>query len=261
MTRTHVWIHGISGRVGQKLSEQLQSHRTFELSGGSALTFEGGALHGSTVDATSLGGALQSVDMIFDFSTAEANHILMDALKKAKLSNKSILIGTTQISDAQISQWQALAKSSGLRVLVAPNTSLGIFILSEALRLVAPMARKFGFDVELVETHHNKKIDSPSGTALNLANTINDSLTKKLPVHTHYTSGRPAESLGIHSIRGGGVFGEHEVRFISENEELSFGHRALNRTLFADGAITLAGWLVKQPAGFYSLKDIELNSL
>ncbi len=261
MKRSHVWIHGISGRVGQKLSEQLQDHRVFTLSGGSAQYFEGGPLHGSPVDEKSLGEALKSIDTIFDFSSPDANQLLMNALANAKQTHKSILIGTTQISDAQWTKWKSLAKSSGLRVLVAPNTSIGIFILAEALRLVAPLARKFGFDCEIVETHHNKKVDSPSGTALSLANTMNDSLTKKLPVHTHYKSGRPSESLGIHSIRGGGVFGEHDVRFISENEELRFGHRAMNRTLFADGALTLAGWLDKQPAGFYQLKDIEFNSL
>ena len=119
---------------------------------------------------------------------------------------------------------------------------------------------KLGFDIEICEAHHRGKRDAPSGTAKHLADAIAETLTRARPIF-HRDGGRLPGEIGIHSVRGGGVFGEHEVRLLGDNEELAVTHRALNRAIFARGALTLSRWLLAQRAGFYTLDDVEIEAL
>ena len=261
MTVTKVWIHGITGRVGQKLFQSLAQNKQFKFYGGSARIFTGGLHDNDEVTPETLAENLEKTEVIFDFSSSEGNEVLLDALSKEKMSSKKIIIGTTQLPEKQLMKWEKVAKENKHSILLAPNTSIGVLILSEIAQTVGPLFQKFGFDCEIVETHHKKKKDAPSGTALKLAERINKDLKKKLVLQTHHDGLRNPDTLGIHSVRAGDVFGEHVVRFISANEEIALEHKALNRDLFAEGAITLAKWLCDQKPGFFTLEDVKLDGL
>jgi 4-hydroxy-tetrahydrodipicolinate reductase len=256
-----LWLNGSSGRMGLEIQKALLAGPSpFRLVGGSALTFEGETLHqGRNVTPELLAQALVKgkVDVIVDFSTPEGNDVLYAALAKAEAKGLRVLIGTTGLGDKRLEAWKKLAKSRGLALLIAPNTSLGVLItVKAALTAAAPLVAR-GFDVEIVETHHKNKKDAPSGTAKFMADTLAASLPGKKVV-TERDGARQPHEIGVHAVRGGGVFGEHEIRLIGEHEEVTVAHRAFSRALFASGALVLAGWLATQKPGVYGLLDVSV---
>jgi 4-hydroxy-tetrahydrodipicolinate reductase len=255
-----VWIHGISGRMGVEIQSALKAQTdTFELVGGSEKKFVGTLNEGQTVTPDKLAKALTDIkaDLIFDFSNAEANQILEAAISKGKVKQVCVLIGSTGLNDGQLKKWQKIATTQGLKVLSAPNTSLGILILQNVARQAARALKGKGFDIEIVESHHRNKVDSPSGTALLLAKNISEEIPKSEIISSR-KSKRRDEEIGVHSIRGGNVFGEHHISFLGDSEEIVFSHRALSRSLFANGALVLGKWLADRKPGFYGLSDVEL---
>lgn len=259
----NLWIHGSTGRMGTAIQRALDSSHHFKYIGGSGQLFHGKiAQNGTSVSAAALADALRShkVDCICDFSQVEANLLLLEALKKSKNEAISVLIGTTGLSDQQLYEWKKLAEQNHLKILFAPNTSIGILILSKIAAHLSKITVPMGFDIEIIETHHRKKTDAPSGTAKYLAQKIEES-TKNLHQKFLRSGKRENNEIGMHSVRGGGVFGEHEVRMISETEELTLSHRAFSRDLFASGALTLCRWLVSKTNGFFTLDDIDLTEL
>lgn len=234
-----IWISGICGRMGQKIQEWILKSETMEFVGGVDKD------QGSYED-------IKKTDLILDFSSPEGNKRLFETLLSNNLKDKSILIGTTGLEESQKSEWKKLSTSN--RVMIAANTSLGIITLVSVLSKVATTLK--GFDIELTEAHHRNKKDAPSGTALLLA----DSIIRQRPelyVNTDRNKLRDKNEIGVVSIRGGSVFGEHSLRFLSDEEELEFSHRALSRDLFAKGALHLGAWLEKQQNGFYSIFDYK----
>jgi 4-hydroxy-tetrahydrodipicolinate reductase len=174
--------------------------------------------------------------------------------------HKSVVIGTTGLPAAQLAAWRDTAAAQELRLLIAPNTSVGILVALKAAILAATPLVGIGFDVEITETHHRAKVDAPSGTARFLA----DSLAQAIPelnVVTDRRGARQRGELGVHSVRGGGVFGEHEIRLLGDAEEIRISHRAFSRSLFASGALVLAGWILKQEPGVYGLLDVKAEEL
>ena len=170
-------------------------------------------------------GALNTADVIIDFSTPKATQAILAH------SRKPVLIGTTGHSES-------FSAKHPIPVLYAPNTSLGIHLVKRLLTHIGGSLK--GADISIVETHHNQKKDKPSGTALSLKQTLSD-------------SGLHAD---VHSVRGGGVFGEHDVRICWQNESISINHQAFSRNLFASGAIHAALWLANQKPGFYTMEDV-----
>lgn len=254
--RIATWIHGASGRMGQELQLAIGQSQDFRVVGGSSRTIEGDAmLVGERTTAQSLGHALRGVALVIDFTGDEGNKVLLDGLKKGQFTSVSVLIGSTGLGAKRLGEWRTWAKSSKSRVLFAPNTSAGVHLaLTAALRIALP-ATKRGFDIEIVETHHRNKKDAPSGTALYMAQHIGAATS--LTPNAKRSGARSAKEIGIQSVRGGGVIGEHVVRLISGNEEIFIGHRALHRSLFADGALHLAQWLTKKSTGYYELNDVD----
>lgn len=256
--RPVVWIHGSSGKMGKEIQGALlETSALLRLEGGSSTRFEGELFHqGQIVTPKLLSHSLARVDLILDFSSLEANRLLNKTFALGELRRKAILIGTTGLSEKDRKSWEAVAKKHQHRVLVAPNTSVGVLTLLKTALLAAGLCASKNFDVEIVETHHRAKVDAPSGTAMMLAN----SLTTVLPdskVVTARSGARKKGELGVHSVRGGGVFGEHEIRFISDHEEVRLSHRAFSRALFAKGAVHLGQWLLQQTPGMYSLEDVD----
>ncbi|MGL5722199.1 MAG: 4-hydroxy-tetrahydrodipicolinate reductase [Brevinema sp.] len=145
--------------------------------------------------------------------------------------------------------------SQDIAILPASNTSLGVNTLHAVLQHITPLLSK-NFDIEIVEKHHNKKVDAPSGTANSLAQTIVSSASKKLEV-VHGRSGsdakRASHELGVHAVRGGTVVGEHTVSFYGDDEIIEISHTALSKKVFVQGALAAAEFLVGKPAGLYNM--------
>lgn len=193
-------------------------------------------------------------DVVIDFSSVEAAAALLDFIEQKKIP---AVICTTGLSDTQIDRINELSSVSP--ILRSANMSLGINVLSKVLAEVAPTLKKAGFDIEIVEAHHRRKLDAPSGTALLLADSINSSMDEKLD-YTYDRSDRHEprreNEIGISSVRGGTIVGDHDVIFAGEDEVISFNHRAYSRKIFANGAIAAAKFLLGESNGLYDMSDV-----
>jgi 4-hydroxy-tetrahydrodipicolinate reductase len=246
-----IWIHGFNGRMGTNLQKQISESDIFQFIGGSDSKNQ--PLPSKENQLTPLVS-----DIILDFTSSKGNQELLEFMKNNKRKNSmALLIGSTGLNQNQITAWESIAKVNGNKVLLAPNTSLGCLLALKSALSISGLASANNFDIEIIETHHKNKIDQPSGTALHMANQLASSIPNS-SVKENRTSKRVKNEIGIHAVRGGGVVGEHQIRFISEDEEVSISHRAFSRDLFAKGALILAKWLVSKPAGFYQLEDVDL---
>ena len=196
---------------------------------------------------------LESSDVVIDFTTAEGTRALLEV---ALDNPKPIVIGTTGLEFHHENLIREASKK--MPILYASNMSLGIAVLNKAVKLVASALSDF--DIEIIETHHHYKKDSPSGTALRLAQTC--ARARSLELDKVRTSGRNGnigerskDEIGVMSLRGGDVAGIHNGGFYGEGEYLELIHTATSRTTFAQGAIKAALWLHKQSNGLYSVED------
>lgn len=192
-------------------------------------------------------------DVIIDFSHPS---VLASLLEYCKKNRMPAVIATTGLSDEQKKEIEDTSKE--VPMFFSANMSIGVNLISE---LAAKAARVLegSFDIEIVEAHHNQKIDAPSGTALMLADSISDALTNKptyeFDRHSKRAKRDPNE-IGIHSIRGGTIVGEHEVIFAGLDEIITISHSARSKDLFAVGAVNAAAFLKGKPAGMYSMKQL-----
>ena len=241
-----VLICGSAGRMGQELCKSVKDHPALTLEAavnrGEIQVFDNDHTAVLKHSQKSLNAVLAGADIVIDFSSSEGTEMLLQGLKEAR--DKVVLIGTTGLTPKLKQNFSSVAKKGRHRILIAGNTSLGIFSLAQLAVRAAKQLPPAGFDVEITETHHRMKTDAPSGTALFLASAIQKSMPDSKVVLSH-PKRREKNAIGIHSIRGGGVFGEHEIRFISDHEEVRLSHRAFSRSLFANGAIKLATALVE----------------
>jgi 4-hydroxy-tetrahydrodipicolinate reductase len=259
-------LHGSSGKMGVEIQKALAAAPTaagaFRLAGGSDRTFTGEQLYqGRPVTKELLAHALtkDGVAAVADFSTEEGNQLLLEAFRAGPVKGKAVLIGTTGLAAARLDAWRQLARDNDLRLLIAPNTSVGVLVAVKAALLAAAPLTRLGFDIEITETHHREKRDAPSGTARFIAETLAAGTGTR--VAADRCGKREQGELGVHAVRGGGVCGEHEVRFLGDAEEIRITHRAFTRALFAGGALTLVRWLLEQPVGAYGLLDVGIDGL
>ena len=149
--------------------------------------------------------------------------------------------------------------SASVAVLKSANMSLGINMLLKLLKEAAQTLAPAGFDIEIVEKHHNQKLDAPSGTALALADSINEAMDHRYTYKYDRSQERAKRSeneIGISAVRGGSIVGEHEVIFAGADEVIEFKHTAYSKGIFAKGAIEAAKFLAGKPAGFYDMSDV-----
>ena len=233
--------------MGRTLQQCLRTDARFFWCGGS--TSKGD--FNQEIKATTLPAS--QAECIVDFSSPVGNKQLLQKLQTYDLSNLKILLATTGLPASMRDTWKKTSKAQSLTVLFAPNTSIGIALLLKTA-LQAQQTLGTAYDIEITEAHHRQKIDAPSGTATYLA----ESLCKR-PAYRQVsgrTGARQDKEIGVHALRGGSVYGEHTVHFWGEDEEFSISHRALNRRLFAKGALSLLAWLFRQKTGIYQLTDI-----
>lgn len=190
-------------------------------------------------------------DVIIDFSKASRLEEILEYAIDRKIP---VIIGTTAHSDEQNEKVKEAAKS--IPVFKSSNTSIGITVM---LQLVKTATRLLdGFDIEIIEKHHNKKLDSPSGTAIMIANGIKDVLPGSECIYGRYgrSEKRKPTEVGIHAIRGGTIVGEHTTIFAGHDEVVEIKHTAQSKDIFAKGAIAAAKFLVNQEAGYYNMNNM-----
>lgn len=194
-------------------------------------------------------------DVLVDFSSPAALEANLDAAISAQVP---IVVGTTGLEERH--HWLIDTAAETTPVLQTGNTSLGVTLLAH---LVREAARRLGedWDIEISESHHRMKVDAPSGTALLLGEAAAEGRGIRLADHSErgrdgVTGRRAPGAIGFASLRGGSVAGDHTVAFLGESERLSLSHVAENRSIFANGAVRAAGWLIGKPAGRYAMPQV-----
>jgi len=192
----------------------------------------------------------EDFDVIVDFS----NHSLTkELLEFAVKNNKNILIATTGHNEEENDFIKQMSEK--IAILKATNTSFGVNALNKIVAYATKILKDF--DIEVVEKHHNRKLDAPSGTANTLLDVIDEALDKKMNrVYGRHDVKRGEDEIGVHSIRGGSIIGEHEVIFTKGDEIIEIKHTALSRKIFADGAIAALEILVNLKKGMYSINEV-----
>ena len=193
-------------------------------------------------------------DVIVDASVASA---VVPLAYYARRKCIPMVICTTGLSEKDFAELEEISKD--IAILISSNMSLGVAVLNNLVKMASEVLFKHNFNIEIVETHHNKKIDAPSGTAIMLQNTINESLNTILqPVYdrTNEKVARKANEIGIHSIRAGSNFGEHSIIFAGDGETIELTHKSLSREIFAKGALAAADFVLTAPPKIYGINDI-----
>jgi 4-hydroxy-tetrahydrodipicolinate reductase len=198
-------------------------------------------------------------DVVIDFSNASAVDELLEVCAEKKLP---LVLCTTGLSEEQLAKVRKASEK--VAVLKSANMSLGVNVLLKLLKDATKVLAGAGFDIEIVEKHHNQKLDAPSGTALALADSINEELDPKYEyVYDRSTrrEKRPEKEIGISAVRGGSIVGDHDVIFAGQDEVVTFSHRAYSRAVFAKGAVSAAAFLAGKEAGMYDMADVIEASL
>lgn len=248
---TKVVLHGCNGRMGRKLTELIMMSSDLQVAAGVDLS---GEKLSSYPVYKSLDEIKEEFDVLIDFSNEKAVSGLLSYVEKTK---KPLVLCSTGLSEELLKRVEEASKIAP--ILRSANMSLGINILSKIVSSVAEVLFQNDFDIELVEKHHKMKLDAPSGTAILLADAINEALSSKLSYNFNRSLDRKArdkDEIGISAVRGGSIVGEHDVIFAGEDEVLTLSHTAYSRGIFAKGAMSAACFLKGKPAGLYSLKDV-----
>lgn len=243
----NVLLNGANGKMGSEVIEAIGRVEDFKIVCGfdREETNQNGFLVYNSIDKIS-----EKVDVIIDFSVPVAT---FEILKYAKKNKTPIVIATTGFSKEELEEIKEI--STEIPVFRSSNMSLDINLMASLIQKVAEVLTDA--DIEIVETHHNRKVDSPSGTAILLADAINEVLTEKKGYtfdRMQKREKRNKNEIGFSSIRGGNIVGEHSVKFFGESETLEITHTAYSRQVFAEGAVNAAKFIVTKEPGLYDMK-------
>lgn len=247
---TKIAITGACGHMGRVIAGIINERSDCSVCAG---IDKAGEPYGGFPLVNSIFDLSEKPDVIIDFSHPSA---LPDLLNYCKMNFVPLVIGTTGYSDEE--KAQITAASSQIPVFFTFNMSLGINLLAElAKKAVQVLGDQF--DIEIVEKHHNRKKDAPSGTAIMLAEAINEELgSSKHYIYDRHAVRRPRDKneIGMHSIRGGTIVGEHDIIFAGHDEVITLSHSAQSREVFAVGAVNAAVFLAGKAPGLYAMKDL-----
>jgi 4-hydroxy-tetrahydrodipicolinate reductase len=249
-------IAGAAGRMGQALAKAAGEGMSVvggsERAGSPAIgqDFGGWSVSDSTAKAAA------SADVWIDFTTPDASLVALEQLKLTKV--KAAIVGATGLSPQQ--EQQVADHARRIAIVRDRNFSLGVNLM---LGLVEQVAERLGpeWDIEICEAHHKRKVDAPSGTALMIGESAAKARGAKLadlrtPPYDGLTGPRKSGAIGFSVVRQGGIIGDHDISFGADEEILTISHRALDRALFARGAIAAARWAVGKPPGLYRMRDV-----
>jgi len=261
----NVAIVGAAGRMGGRLihavveAEGLTLTAAVERPGHPQIGMDAGLVAGAGDLGVKIGDDLArgmaAADVLIDFTFPEVT--LANADICARLG-KQMVIGSTGFTPEQREKLAGFARR--IPIVFAPNMSVGVNVCFKILKDIAKTLGD-GFDIEIVELHHNKKKDSPSGTAVRMGEIVADALGRDYnQVANYHREGmcgeRSKEEIGMQTVRGGDIVGEHTVYFIGMGERIELTHRAISRDMFARGAVRAASWLAGKPAGLYDMQNV-----
>lgn len=248
---TRIIMHGCNGRMGQFITRLAEKETDMEIVAGVDVSNH---IQNEYPVFSSIADCDVEADVVIDFASAKAVDALLAYCVAKKLP---CVLCTTGLSEEQLKK---VKEASGeMAVLKSANMSMGINLLLKLLREAAPVLADAGFDIEIVEKHHNQKLDAPSGTAVALADAVNGALDNAYEyVYDRSTRRevRPQKEIGISAVRGGTIVGDHDVIFAGTDEVITFSHRAYSREVFAKGALLAAKFLAGKPAGYYDMSDV-----
>lgn len=246
-----VIMHGCNGAMGQVISSMAEKDEEIRIVAGIDLNTERKwdyPVFASLEDCT------EEADVIIDFASAKAVDHLLDYCGRTGMP---VVLCTTGLSEEQVKKVSETAEKTA--VLRSANMSLGVNLLLKMVKEAAKVLAAADFDMEVLEKHHNQKVDAPSGTALALADSLNEAMDHQY----HYVYDRSSrrekrdkKEIGIQSVRGGSIVGEHDVIFAGQDEVITFSHTAYSKAIFAKGAISAAKFLKGKPAGLYDMSDV-----
>ena len=249
---TKIIMHGCNGKMGQVITDICKNDPECEIVAGIDISD-----HIKTNPYPVFKTVAEcnvEADVVIDFSTATCVDTLLDWCKEKRLP---LVLCTTALSDETVNKVMLYSKE--VAILRSANMSVGINMLLKELKNVASLLAPSGFDIEIVEKHHNQKIDAPSGTALALADSINESLGNEYNYvydRTVKREKRSQKEIGISAVRGGSIVGEHEVIFAGRDEVITITHTAYSKAIFANGAVQAAKFLKGKPAGLYDMSKV-----
>jgi 4-hydroxy-tetrahydrodipicolinate reductase len=247
----NIIMHGCNGKMGQVITDIVAKDDNAKIVAG--IDVAAGRDNGYPV-FTNIDDCDMDADVIIDFAAAVAVDKLLEYGERRQIP---IVLCTTGLSQEQLEKTAATSKK--VAILKSANMSLGINTLIKLLKDAANVFAPAGYDVEIVEKHHNQKVDAPSGTALALADSINESQGGKYEYvydRSQVRQKRDAKEIGISAVRGGTIVGEHEVIFAGIDEVIEFKHTAYSKSVFAKGAVEAAKFLKGKPAGMYDMADV-----
>lgn len=248
---TKMLLVGCNGRMGKVITELAAGDADIEITAGVDVA---GECAGKYPVVSSFDEVAADVDVIVDFSSPK----VFDAMLDYALANKlPVVVCTTGLSEEQIARLDSAVEQ--IAVLRSANMSLGVNLLIKLVKEAAQTLANAGFDIEIVERHHNQKKDAPSGTALALADSINEGLDNAYEYvydRSDRVQKRDPKEIGISAVRGGNIPGTHEVIFAGMDEVVELTHLAYSRSIFGKGAISAAKFLAGKSPKFYSMADV-----
>jgi len=248
---TTIIMHGCNGKMGQVITGLVaENTETKMVAGIDPYT----GLENTYDVVTSPAACTTKADVIIDFSNAAAVNGIIDY---AVETQTPIVICTTGLSETQIAYLKAA--SAKVAILFSANMSLGVNLLISLAKKATAILTDANFDIEIIEKHHNQKVDAPSGTALAIADGINEELDHSYSYQYDRSKDRvkrPKKEIGLHAVRGGTIVGEHDIIFAGEDEIIELNHKAMSKKIFAVGAVNAAKFLKGKPAGLYSMADL-----
>lgn len=244
-------LYGCNGKMGQVINGICAQDPEIEIAAGVDL-YDG--IQNPYPVFQNIADCSVDADVIVDFSSAKAVDALLDYSMERKIP---VVLCSTGLSEEQLAKVRQTATQTA--VLKSANMSLGINMLLDLVKKAVHVLAPAGFDIEIVEKHHNQKLDAPSGTALALADSINEELEQ--PYDYQYDRSkerqkRPKNEIGIASVRGGNIVGEHDIIFAGTDEVVTFRHTAYSKAVFAKGAVEAAKFLAGKEAGMYDMADV-----
>ena len=244
-------MHGCNGHMGQVISGIVEKDPDAEIVAGIDIADQG---KNSYPVFTDIDACQVEADAIIDFSSAKAKDKLLEYSAARQIP---VVLCSTGLSEEQLAKVEETSRK--VAVLKSANMSLGINTLLKLVQDAAKVLAAAGFDMEIVEKHHRLKLDAPSGTALALADSINEAMDNQY--HYVYDRSQKREKrddkeIGISAVRGGTIVGEHEIIFAGQDEVIEFKHTAYSKAIFGKGAVEAAKFLAGKPAGRYDMSDV-----
>lgn len=244
-------MHGCNGHMGRVITDIIKNSEGIELVAG---VDKYTAVPNEYPVFDSIEKCDVKADVIIDFSNAAAVDGLLDYCVDRQIP---VVLCTTGLSEEQLVKVEEASKK--VAVLKSANMSLGINLLLKLLQDATKVLAPAGYDIELVEKHHNQKVDAPSGTALALADSVNEAAGNEYTYvydRSQVRQKRDSKEIGISSVRGGTIVGDHEVIFAGTDEVIEFKHTAYSKAVFGKGAVEAARFLAGKPAGRYDMSDV-----